>query len=141
MAARAYCTFYIADLMIGIDAMNVQCVMRGAAPSPVPLAPKEIRGLLNLRGRILPALDLREKLDLDRNAPASSLYVVIESGETMISLLADRAGDMVYLEDSDFETLPSTFPARMAGVFPTAFRLNQGLGLKLDPRGFSHADS
>ena len=89
-----YCTFRLGDLLIGIDVRRVQEVLRHDHMTPVPLAPPEVRGLINLRGQIVTSVDLRQQLGLatDRDLAAS---VVIRAGDEIFSLLVEEVGDVV----------------------------------------------
>ena len=71
---RQYCTFFLGSDFFGVDVQQVQEVLRYQQQTRVPLAPKSIRGLINLRGQIVTAMDLRCRLDLDDRADNALLF-------------------------------------------------------------------
>src|SRR5438046_2560899 len=91
-----YCTFMVADLFFGIDVRRVQEVLRGQEVTPVPRAPAVIEGLINLRGQIVPAVDVRRRLGLaPRSADAQPMNMVVRTEEGAASLLVDEIGDVL----------------------------------------------
>ena len=85
---------------------RVQEVIRGQAMTPVPLAPPMIEGLINLRGQIVSAIDLRRLLNLPcRPEGATPLNVVVRDGEGAVSLLVDEIGDVLEVDEQSFEQL------------------------------------
>jgi purine-binding chemotaxis protein CheW len=126
-----YCTFRLGDLLIGIDVRRVQEVLRHDHMTPVPLAPPEVRGLINLRGQIVTSVDLRQQLGLatDRDLAAS---VVIRAGDEIFSLLVEEVGDVVSPSHDDYEPVPAGVPARVRQVVVGTFKLSGKLLLVLD---------
>ena len=91
---RQFCTFYVDNLFLGIDVQNVQEVIRYQEMTRIPLARKAIRGLINLRGQIVTAIDLRCWMELPpSNTAELPMNVVLRDGENAVSLLVDRIGD------------------------------------------------
>ena len=103
-----YSTFSVGDRYVGIPVDRVQEVLMAQPLTPVPLAHEHISGLLNLRGQIVTAIDLRARLGLPaRTADAPSANVIVTSDGGPLSLLVDRLGDVVPVDDATFE-----FPAK-----------------------------
>jgi purine-binding chemotaxis protein CheW len=108
-ASRQYCTFLVGDLLMGFDVLEVQEVLRGRELTPVPLAPPAIRGLINLRGQIVTAIDLRRRLSLpDRAAADLAMIVVVRLGDEVTAFLADKIGDVIEVDSDSFELPPET---------------------------------
>jgi purine-binding chemotaxis protein CheW len=126
-----FCTFRLGDLLIGIDVRRVQEVLKHDQMTPVPLAPPEVRGLINLRGQIVTAVDLRLQLGLPAAGDLAA-SVVIRAGEETFSLLVDAVGDVVAPPEGDFEPVPAGVPKRVCQVVLGAFKLSGGLLLVLD---------
>jgi len=126
-----YCTFRLGDLVIGIDVRRVQEVLKHDQMTPVPLAPPEVRGLINLRGQIVTAVDLRGQLGLPSTTELAA-SVVIRAGEDVFSLLVDEVGDVVMPSQDDFEPVPTGVPARVRQVVVGTINLSGKLVLVLD---------
>lgn len=104
-----FCTFYLDQLLFGVDLQGVQEVIRNLQMTQVPLAPGVVRGLINLRGQIVTAVDLRQRLALEPlPADALPMNVVVRSDDGAVSLLVDEIGDVVEVEESTFERAPET---------------------------------
>lgn len=91
---RRVCTFVVAGSAFAVDAAPVQEVFRGTVTTPVPRGPAAIRGLLNLRGRIVPAVDMRRRLGFGP-AAAEGIHVVLSAGGETYSLIVDVMADVV----------------------------------------------
>ena len=104
------CTFFIANRMYGIDVMRVQEVTQPLSMAHVPLAPKFIRGLINLRGQISTAISLRDLFEISDFPPNEQMNVVCKLNDVLVSFLVDRIGDVMELESKDFEPTPETIP-------------------------------
>lgn len=101
---RLYCTFVVAERGFAVDAGVVTEVFRGAVTTTVPRGPASIRGLLNLRGRIVPAIDMRRRLGLGVAADGDGLHVVVEAaGGEAYSLIVDRVADVVVIPEDGIE--------------------------------------
>jgi purine-binding chemotaxis protein CheW len=80
LTQEQYCTFELGDLLLGIEVSRVQEVLRGLPVTPVPLAPAEVTGLMNLRGQIVLVIDLRRRLDMEaRKADAAVTNVLVQT--------------------------------------------------------------
>ena len=130
--AGQLCTFRLGDLMFGVDVTHVQEVIRYQEMTRVPLAPKLIRGLINLRGQIVTAIDMRARLGLpDRDEPLP-MNVVLRTTEGVISLLVDDIGDVVQPETSRFEQVPETLNSVLRDMVGGICKLDERLLLLVD---------
>lgn len=109
-AQRQYCTFYLDKLLFGIDVQSVQEVLLYQEMTRVPLAPPIIRGLVNLRGQIVTALDLRQRMGLPGPPPSSRppMNVVVRTSDGAVSLLVDDIGDVIEVANESLEAPPDT---------------------------------
>lgn len=129
-----FCTFAVDDLLFAVDVTRVQEVIRFQEMTRVPLAPRAIRGLINLRGQIVMAVDLRERLGLPpRDPDALPMNVVIRGLEGSVSLLVDSIGDVIEVGGDAFEVPPSTMLAAHRQVVDAVCKLKGRLLLVLDP--------
>jgi purine-binding chemotaxis protein CheW len=146
-AVSGWCTFTVADRLCGLEVTRVQEVLRPTPVTRLPLAPPAVRGLLNLRGRIVPAVDLRLVLGLPPapNGTAGG-HLIVFDGASPVSLVVDAIGDVQRAEGTVVLPVPHTLdgPARdlVAGAVP----LPDGLLLVLDldrtlDRAFAQADA
>src|SRR5262249_14534643 len=129
-----YCTFYVAGYYFGLDVLKVQEIIRYQEMTRVPLAPPVVRGLINLRGQIVTAIDLRRRLGLeDRPADQQPLNVVVQSDDGAVSLLVDEIGDVLEVSDKLFERPPETLKGTARELIRGAYKLPDRLLLILDP--------
>ena len=130
---KQYCTFYVAGHYFGLDVLRVQEVIRYQEMTRVPLAPPVVRGLINLRGQIVTALDLRRRLELaDRPADQLPVNVVVQTDDGAVSLLVDEIGDVLDVEEKLFEPPPDTLTGSARELIRGAYKLNGRLMLLLD---------
>jgi len=133
MAGHQFCTFYLDKLLFGVELKGVQEVIRSLDITQVPLAPGVVRGLINLRGQIVTAVDLRRRLEMSPRAQDAGLMnVVVRSEDGAISLLVDEIGDVVEVEESSFERPPETLHGTVREVITGVHKLNDRLMLVLD---------
>jgi purine-binding chemotaxis protein CheW len=128
-----FCTFFIDGLFFGVEVMKVQEVIRYQEMTRVPLAHPVIKGLINLRGQIVPALDLRRRLELkDREEGKQPMNVVVRVGDGIVSLLVDEIGDVLEVPQDKFELPPETVDAITRELVQGVFKLDGRLLLVLD---------
>jgi len=133
VAERQYCTFVLDGRHFGIDVMRVQEVIRYQEMTRVPLAHAVVRGLINLRGQIVTALDLRRRLDLpDRPADRPPVNVVISTDDGAVSLLVDEIGDVLQVPEAAFERPPDTLRGAARELIHGAYKLDDKLLLILN---------
>jgi purine-binding chemotaxis protein CheW len=129
---RLLCTFQVADLYLGLDIGSVQEVLRGQAVTRLPLAAEAVRGIINLRGRIIPAIDVRCCLELaaapEDAAPAS---LVVRAPEA-VGLLVDEVEDVVEVAEEALEPIPETMRPRTREVLRGVVQRPDRLLLELD---------
>jgi len=136
MATRQICTFRVAGLLLGLDVAHVQEVLRGQEMTEVPLAPPAVKGLLNLRGQIVTAIDLRRRLALPPAvAEEPPMNVIMLGGGSVVSLLVDSIGDVETVRSDALAPVPETLDAATKSVTRFVCKLDGGLLLILDPRG------
>lgn len=130
---QQYCTFFLDDLFFGVPVRDVQEVIRYQEMTRVPLAIDMVRGLMNLRGQIVTAIDLRRRLRLaDRAAEKVPTNVVVRSDSGAVSLLVDEVCDVQEVSAEAFEPSPHTLSGEARGLVRGAYKLNDRLLLVLD---------
>jgi purine-binding chemotaxis protein CheW len=131
---REFLTIIIADQLFGIPVLQVQDVLGAQKVTKVPLAPPAIAGSLNLRGRIVTAVDVRTCLGLPANEATTSqpMSVVVENQGELYSLMIDRVGDVLSLSQRDYESSPATLDTLWKGVSQGIYRLKDTLLVVLD---------
>jgi purine-binding chemotaxis protein CheW len=134
MAERSqFCTFYLDGLLFGVELKGVQEVIRSLEMTQVPLAPEVVGGLINLRGQIVTAVDLRRRLELEARPPeALPMNVVVRSDDGAVSLLVDEIGDVVEVEDTTFEPPPETLRGKVRAMIMGVHKLENNLLHVLD---------
>ncbi|MDJ0717114.1 MAG: chemotaxis protein CheW [Prochloraceae cyanobacterium] len=127
------CTFYLDKFFFGIGVEKVQEIVRYQKITRVPLAPPEVRGLMNLRNQIVTAIDLRDRLDLpEYRGDMLPINVVVKIDEEMISLLVDDVGDVLEVSQEQFESSPETLTGKVSKLIRGAYKLEERLLLILD---------
>jgi purine-binding chemotaxis protein CheW len=130
---RQLCTFLLQNLLFGVEVETVQEVIRYQEMTRIPLAPEVIAGLINLRGQIVTAIDLRSQLELPpRDVNQFPINVVIRSEDGPTSLLVDEIGDVVQVEEEWFEMPPETLETRRREFLRGVYKLKDKLLLLLD---------
>lgn len=140
--ARQLCTFVLDGLLFGVDVTCVQEVLRHQEMTPVPLAPSVVAGLINLRGQIVTALDMRQKLNLPvRTAEQLPMNVVVRENDGVVSLLVDEIGDVVDVDDASLEPPPETLPVDAKAMISSVYKLEQQLLLLLNTKLATRVDT
>ena len=130
---ESYCTFRVDDLYFGVEVKQVQEVILYQHTTRVPLAPAVVQGLMNLRGQIVTALSLRQRLGLSStDSDSRPMNVVIRTSDGPISLLVDEIGDVVQVDQERFESPPETLQGEQRSLIRGAFKLDGRLLLILD---------
>ena len=132
--SREYATFFVDGLFFGIDVLQVQEVLRYQEMTCVPLAPAVIEGLINLRGQIVTAVDMRGRLKLRPRADGQTpMNTVVRTKEgAAVSLLVDEIGDVVEVDEQSFEHPPDTLDGQRREFIRGVYKLKQQLLLLLD---------
>jgi len=130
---RQFATFKVGELLFGVDVHEVQEIIRHQQLTPVPLANEVVRGLMNLRGQIITAIDLRRRLMLTSNAPDQNLMnIVVSIDSEKVSLLVDSVGDVIKVSSDLFESTPPTVSGKIRDLSRGVFKLTGGLMLVLN---------
>jgi purine-binding chemotaxis protein CheW len=130
---ETFVTFVIADQRFGVPVHRVQDILKPERIAPVPLAPAAVKGSINLRGRIVTVVDVRERLGLPRRADGgTSMGVTVEYRSEHYTLLVDRIGDIVELPPQRHEDKPATLDPAWRELTAGVFRLDEGLIVILD---------
>ncbi|QQR80340.1 MAG: chemotaxis protein CheW [Deltaproteobacteria bacterium] len=130
---QLYSTFALGEHYFGVDVNKVQEIIRYQNMTPVPLAEHVIRGLINLRGQIVTAMDLRRRMEMDDLPEGKkSMNVVIRTDDGAISLLVDEIGDVISVDDQTFEECPETLKGVARDLIKGAYKLENKLLLILD---------
>ena len=128
-----YVTLTIGDHMFGLPICRVQDVFVPDRLTRVPLAPPEVAGILNLRGRVVTAIDMRTRLDLGARPPDSPVMAIgIEHRAESYGLLVDSVGEVMPLANSACEAKPANLEAGLSRVAAGIFRLEGQLMVVLD---------
>lgn len=132
--SHQYCTFVLDGHLFGVPVASVQEVLKQQEVTPVPLAPREVSGLINLRGQIVTTIDLRARLGLSaREAGSSSVSVVVRAADGgPVSLVVDQIGDVLEAEESLLEPPPDTVPHEVRELVMGICKLDDRLMLLLD---------
>ena len=140
-ATMKFCCFFLDGHCFGVPVEDVQEILLRQQLTRVSLAPPVVAGLLNLRGQIVTAIDLRMRLGMGaRPAEATPLHVVVRGEDGPISLLVDRTGDVVGVGPDDFESPPETLRAELRGLLVGAYKLPASLMLVLDLARVTHVE-
>jgi purine-binding chemotaxis protein CheW len=130
---QQFATFFLGDSYFGVEVERVQEILRHQAMTPVPLSSSVVRGLINLRGQIVTAIDLRCRLGLEARVDGQPLMnVVVRSSGGGVSLLVDDIGDVVEAEESTFERPPDTLDGDARKMIRGVHKLNERLMHVLD---------
>jgi purine-binding chemotaxis protein CheW len=131
----AFVTFSVADHYFGVPVMRVQDILTPDAIARVPLGPAEVRGLINLRGRIVTVIDVRTRLSLPDSIEAvkgPGKCVTVESDGEFYTLLVDTIGDVVSLHEDEREPNPATLDPQWRDLANGVFRVGNQLLVTLD---------
>ena len=132
-STQQFCTFFLKDQFFGVPVQKVQEVIRYQEMTRVPLVSQVIRGLINLRGQIVMAVDLRRRFGMeprpDGNLP---MNVVVRTDDGPVSFLVDEIGDVLEVEDESFERPPATLQGQARDLVLGVYKLQERLLLALD---------
>ena len=127
------CTFLLGGQLFALPVSEIREVVRGLGLTPVPLAPGAIRGLVNLRGTIAMAVDLRRRLDLEpRTAAEGEVHVVVDSPDGPVCLAVDDVGDVVDVDAAAVDRPPETLRAALRELVRAICKREDDLVLLLD---------
>jgi len=139
---KQFCTFFLDGLFFGVGVQKVQEVIRFQEMTRVPQAPPVVGGLINLRGQIVTALDLRRRLELrEREAGQRPMNVVVRTNDGVVSLLVDEIGDVVEVDQESFEPPPETLRGVARELVRGVYKLKDRLLLLLDTERVVNLDA
>lgn len=128
-----FVTVTIAGQLLGIPILSVEDVLGPQKISQIPKADPAVAGVLNLRGRIVTAIDVRRRLGLPpSDSNANLMSVVVEHDREPYSLLIDSVGDVLKVPTSSYERNPATLDPRWAQVSAGIYRLDDELLVALE---------
>jgi purine-binding chemotaxis protein CheW len=128
---KQYCTFFVDGLLFGVEVLNVQEIMSEYNVEPVPLAPATIAGLVNHRGQIVTAIDMRRRLDLSTTDSRLSRMLVVRCQDEIFGLLVDKIGDVLSVNSRDYESAPENVHEGAKQLVDGAYKLPDCLLLPL----------
>ncbi|GGE23785.1 chemotaxis protein CheW [Primorskyibacter flagellatus] len=100
-------TFRVADQEYSLDIMSVREIRGWTRTTPMPHAPDYMRGVINLRGTVLPVMDLARRLNLGaRETTDRNVIIVVKLGDTLTGLLVDAVSDIVAMTEDDLQPPP-----------------------------------
>jgi len=129
---KEYLTMEIAGQMFGVPVLLVQDVLGEQKVTKIPLARPEIAGSLNLRGRVVTAINVRKRLHLDDSTGGEHMSIVVEHEEELYSLMVDKVGDVISLSSKEFEKNPATLDTTLREISAGIYRLKEQLLVILD---------
>ncbi|WP_448626315.1 chemotaxis protein CheW [Geodermatophilus sp. URMC 64] len=126
-------TFWLDGDLYGVEVEHVQEVLKSQGLTRVPLAPKAVAGLINLRGQVVTAIELRERLGRPpRPEGTDAVVIVVRLHGEAVSLLVDAIADVVDVVAADFEAPPDTLDGQARELIRGAYKLDGQLLLALD---------
>jgi purine-binding chemotaxis protein CheW len=133
IASDDFVTMTLGGQLFGIPVLQVQDVLAPQKITRIPLAPPEVAGSLNLRGRIVTTIDVRTRLNLPPlEDKRKGMSIVVEHAGELYSLMVDQVGEVMSLPNSDYEHSPPTLDPRWREVSTGIYRLNEKLLVVLD---------
>jgi purine-binding chemotaxis protein CheW len=128
MSSNQFSTFWVDERLYGVNIQMVQEITKSMNVTDVPLAPNYIKGLINLRGQIATAVGLKELFELPTTVTENGkINVVCKSDSYLISLVVDEVGDVLELEDQQFEMTPETVSPNVSRFMTGVYKLPNNL--------------
>jgi len=130
---KQYCTFFVNGLLLGIESTQVKEIVFESCVIEVPLAPRTVAGLINHRGEIVTAIDMRRQLEFpDDEKSQSSTTIFVRCKEEVFGLVVDGIGDVLSVSSQDFESPPESLRGVAKEMIIGAYKLPDRLLLPLD---------
>jgi purine-binding chemotaxis protein CheW len=127
-------TFKTGEYLLGIDVLHVQEVLKHQKMTDVPLAPEEVKGLINLRGHIVTAIGMRERLRLDPpREQAEQMNLIVSLRDGAASLVVDSVGDVITIDPKRYKSRPGSLKAPLRELVTGVYQLDKGLLLHINP--------
>ena len=132
---KQICTFYLGKYYFGLDVLEVQEVFRCQELTKAPLAPEEVSGLINLRGQIITAVNLRRRFNMEPlPAGVVPMNVVVRMQEEVVGLLVDRIGDVMEVSDELYEPAPKNIQESVRELVAGVYKLKDRMLMILDAK-------
>lgn len=126
-------TFFVADLFFGVDVRDVQEVLHFQQMTPVPQASEIVEGLINLRGQIVTAIDMRRRLQLPpRTEHQIPMNMVVRTSDGVVSLQVDEIGDVLDVDAAAYERSPDNLDSATRELIRGVYKLKDRVLLVLD---------
>jgi purine-binding chemotaxis protein CheW len=139
MISRDYASFFLGGLYFGITATDVLELNNNLDLTLVPKAPPTVRGIMNLRGQLVPAIDMYERLGLSKKSTRQeTINIILQCNSFLIAILVDDVGPIVSLDESSFELPPSNFSLVSRELVLGVHKLQERLMIILDAKGITH---
>jgi purine-binding chemotaxis protein CheW len=136
MAIQQVCTFFLNNIYFGIEVEDVREIIRQQPLTRIPLAPPDICGLMNLRGQVLPVVDLPCRLGLQSISCNISEHVtyniIVDTDDDVVSFIVDDVGDVLHCASETFEPPPANLNSQIRFFLKGAYKLDQGFLLILN---------
>ncbi|HEY6904613.1 MAG TPA: chemotaxis protein CheW [Candidatus Acidoferrales bacterium] len=130
---RQFCSFIVNDLLLGADVRRVQEVVRDLEITSVPSAPWAVRGLVNLRGQVIEAIDIRRCFGIADSAPVQTpFHLIFRTPGGPVSLLVDDMGSVIEIASDSPSVATQTLKGRMREIVSAVYRLSNRLLLVVD---------
>ncbi len=121
-------TFYVGEALCGIDILNIQEINKQTEVTVVPQSPEYVKGVLNLRGRIVSVIDLGEKIGLSPiSMSKENRNVIVDSADEHIGLLVEKISDVMTAETSKIEVPPANIGGIQGKYFSGVFKTDTSL--------------
>ena len=138
MSNNDYATFYVHGLFFGINANDVLELNKNLDVTPVPKSPNTVRGIMNLRGQLVPAIDMYERLRLsNKSSRQETINIILQCDGFLIALLVDDVGPIISLDESSFELPPNNFSLVSRELVLGVHKLQDRLIIILDSKGIA----
>ena len=126
------CGFKIGNGHYAVSVLEVQEVIKPQLLTPVPLAPKYVKGLINLRGQIVTAISLRTLFGLEDVESSDYMNIIVRSGDSLYSLVVDEILDVIDVEKETYEPTPETLEEKLKKFIDGVYKLEKKLLISLD---------
>ena len=130
---RQLITFELGDQSLGIDIMAIREIRAWSPATPLPNVPSHIRGVVNLRGVVLPVLDLRMRMGWGLTDPTTRhVIIVVRIGEQLQGVIVDAVNDIVTIRPEDMQPLPDVGSMEAAALLEGLATVDDRMILILD---------
>jgi purine-binding chemotaxis protein CheW len=131
-AVEQFCGFRIGKGHYAIPVLSVQEVVKPLPVTPIPLAQKHIRGLINLRGQIVTAVSIRSLFNLDENLDDQHMNVIVKNRDGLFSFVVDEILDVIDIFDDKLATPPETVSGNVKKYLKSVYKNENDLVLLID---------